>query len=690
MDESTLHWVAQMMVADEGKLSGADQKALVAQAEKMLRVQASMVGEDEDANITILTSIGQTQIQRGEWAKAQKLYERALELSHKKWGAKNVNSLKILYYIAMSVEKQGDLISAEDLYGMTARGAKAVLGENHQLTLRALDSLALTIGKDDERIDEAKKLFRDVLARKEATFGKDHRQTLVTVHNLAVLPPAAEALPFAKRAAKGWEALLGAEHPNTLAAYENLACNLDEMKQVEEAEDLFRRAVKGCIERHGKNHPATVMAMWNLAKFLDEQKKFVEAAQLFRDVGTNAAAHRQDHDCRHIMSQDPEQKAAKCDMQQAWQKNAEDTAQPPLLQSTLCAVCGTAGATKCCGRCKAVVYCSRKCQRSHWKAHKKECGKPKPKPKEPEEPEETEEPEASVITREQVISIAKAHCGTPEDAEFLADLPAGKEGDKQYLCYFMAGDDDKLDPALLRWYHEHRGGSLAEYSPIGYTLLHLAAQTDNVEAIRWLHEKGADLDQPTGIGGLGMTTRATPLHIAVTYRQTKAIDALCELGAEVDKRNVAGRTPLLFASSNPCGNPNDRTWAEVIECLIRNGADKHAVSPKGANLADFVLDFDGFPDRETRAQMRWLEENGLEPSGKSTNLPPTNEPGAYATPYGGAGIPAWQGDAFLRSLEAHMAAHMGNRGHHSGAAAAADAGNRAAQKDLQDLGCPQQ
>ena len=38
-----------------------------------------------------------------------------------------------------------------------------------------------------------------------------------------------------------------------------------------------------------------------------------------------------------------------------------------------CARCGAAGATKRCGGCKGVMYCSAACQRRHWAAHKAAC-----------------------------------------------------------------------------------------------------------------------------------------------------------------------------------------------------------------------------------------------------------------------------------------------------------------------------
>ena len=46
-------------------------------------------------------------------------------------------------------------------------------------------------------------------------------------------------------------------------------------------------------------------------------------------------------------------------------------------QHQVCLNCqGTDGISKACPRCRKPLYCSRKCQKSHWKKHKKECSGP--------------------------------------------------------------------------------------------------------------------------------------------------------------------------------------------------------------------------------------------------------------------------------------------------------------------------
>ena len=44
-----------------------------------------------------------------------------------------------------------------------------------------------------------------------------------------------------------------------------------------------------------------------------------------------------------------------------------------MLVSPTCATCGDSAPSKKCGRCQKMYYCSRGCQRSHWRTHKLTC-----------------------------------------------------------------------------------------------------------------------------------------------------------------------------------------------------------------------------------------------------------------------------------------------------------------------------
>ena len=47
----------------------------------------------------------------------------------------------------------------------------------------------------------------------------------------------------------------------------------------------------------------------------------------------------------------------------------------PVRGSSRCAKCGAIGEMFRCSRCRKAMYCSKDCQRNHWKIHKPTCSK---------------------------------------------------------------------------------------------------------------------------------------------------------------------------------------------------------------------------------------------------------------------------------------------------------------------------
>jgi len=99
-----------------------------------------------------------------------------------------------------------------------------------------------------------------------------------------------------------------------------------------------------------------------------------------------------------------------------------------------------------------------------------------------------------------------------------------------------------------------------------------------VDVIKVLARRGADLDAPAQAarGGCGEGYRA--LHAAVHAGKCDAIDALLELGADVNCADNFGVTPLMLA----CRVPEARYRLRMAKQLVGGGANPALVCKQGA------------------------------------------------------------------------------------------------------------
>jgi hypothetical protein len=67
---------------------------------------------------------------------------------------------------------------------------------------------------------------------------------------------------------KGYEKVLGAEHPDTLTSVDNLALVLRDQRRYEEAEQINRRALEGNEKVLKADYPFTLTSVSNLASVL--------------------------------------------------------------------------------------------------------------------------------------------------------------------------------------------------------------------------------------------------------------------------------------------------------------------------------------------------------------------------------------------------------------------------------------
>lgn len=110
---------------------------------------------------------------------------------------------------------------------------------------------------------------------------------------------------------------------------------------------------------------------------------------------------------------------------------------------------------------------------------------------------------------------------------------------------------------------------LAKAPAPGLTPLMFAAWGGNTEAVRFLLEKGADVRVRTLFGTDALT-------YAVQYRDPEIARVLLARGATADGRSRLKATPLIFAAAS------DEVSPATIDLLLKHGADPAAVDAEGS------------------------------------------------------------------------------------------------------------
>ena len=126
-----------------------------------------------------------------------------------------------------------------------------------------------------------------------------------------------------------------------------------------------------------------------------------------------------------------------------------------------------------------------------------------------------------------------------------------------------AGQLDRLKQLV-----DENPGLARGYSPDGFAVVALAAAFGHLPLVRYLFEKGADVNAPATNG-----TGYNALTGAVASGHQEIAMWLLENGADPNYRYGAGYSPLLTAAANG--------HLEIVNALVERGADLHAKTNDG-------------------------------------------------------------------------------------------------------------
>ena len=278
------------------------------------------LGDRHPDTITAVDTLSQLLSDLNKLEEALPLKRESLSIKRKQLGDRHPDTLLSVNNLAVLLNDLGRasgstkmLREAEPLKREALAGCREVLGNRHPHTLASVANLAdmlMQLGHADPRaLDEAEPLCREAMSGSHEVLGEGHPDTLKSVGMLAALlteqahyinreDPRAqrtlkEAEPLYARAARGFKAAFGAQHPTALSYVHEHARLLLDMRKPAEAERLQLDALAGCRAALGDSHPETLITITHMAGVYRAQAKMKEAEPLCREVLAGWRVHEQ-------------------------------------------------------------------------------------------------------------------------------------------------------------------------------------------------------------------------------------------------------------------------------------------------------------------------------------------------------------------------------------------------------------
>lgn len=208
--------------------------------------------------VPLLNDIGVIGKYRGDFDEAGSAYRRALGIVNERGSDQVALRASLLHNIAGLAHARGEAVAAESVAreGIALRTSSAA---TNPLELAADRAALAAILVDLRQPDEARDLLTEVIAVFEQSYGPEHYEVAVALHNLGSLEHRSgdyeAAAATLDRAAKIKRLALGSDHPDLAVTLHNLACAQTELGQVRDATESLREAITLLTDVVASDHP---------------------------------------------------------------------------------------------------------------------------------------------------------------------------------------------------------------------------------------------------------------------------------------------------------------------------------------------------------------------------------------------------------------------------------------------------
>lgn len=249
--------------------------------------QINELNNQPEVQSQLLHTMGKVYVNLGEYTKAERLLEQALELQKNINGKYSVETASIHNELGGLHQKAQQIQQAEPHYAKALDIRKEVLGTDHVNYAETLSDLGALM-RFKGNADSAETLYNEALSIRRSNLKSNHPDIANSLNNLGVLQRTKGNLETAQKYYQ--EALqirknhFGDTHPKVANVMNNLAVLYRTMGEFDQADKYFAQTLKIRKQVYGRNHPLTAQSLNNYAGFLADRKNFDKAENYYRQA----------------------------------------------------------------------------------------------------------------------------------------------------------------------------------------------------------------------------------------------------------------------------------------------------------------------------------------------------------------------------------------------------------------------
>jgi CHAT domain-containing protein/Tfp pilus assembly protein PilF len=252
--------------------------------QRSLALREKSLGPDHPDVATSLNNLGVVFYRRGEYAKAEPLYLRSIAIREKALRPDHPDTATSINNLGAVYEAKGDYVKAESLYQRALAIYEGAKAEDSGMA-QAISNLALLYSKKGDYAKATTLLQRSLEIRVKA-LGPEHPAVADSLNTLAVFfhnnGEYVKPEPLYLRSLEIRVKSLGPEHPDVANSLNNLGELYRARGEHAKAEPLLLRALQIRVKAQGEENADVAMLLNNLALLYEEKGEYAKAEPIYQ------------------------------------------------------------------------------------------------------------------------------------------------------------------------------------------------------------------------------------------------------------------------------------------------------------------------------------------------------------------------------------------------------------------------